>query len=192
MLNLNYYASLYRKSILLCLLVVLLLGTSHVKAQHELEPVRKHTIFLELGGNGGFYSINYDRIMLTKESWKLAGRAGAMFYRSESDHLQSKSSTWFAVPLEVSYLRGRSNHLLELGVGVTPLYHAYATLESSHVKEVRLLPVARIGYRYQRNEGGMFYKAGFTPMAQFDKEENSNQSCVLPWFGLAIGYTLKK
>ncbi|MCX2740232.1 hypothetical protein [Pontibacter anaerobius] len=154
---------------------------------------KRNSFFLELGGNGGFYSLNYDRILMASGGWSLAGRMGAMYYGTDSGGMEAGRSVWLAAPLEVSWLRGRRNHRLELGLGVTPLYQEYPEEGSSQEKELRLLPVGRVGYRFQRAEGGMFYKAGFTPMAQFNHEEASlGRGVFLPWFGLAVGYTLKQ
>ncbi len=174
-------------------LTLLIFAVTPAKAQQAQEQLRRNSIFLEVGGNGGFYSLNYDRMLLEAEYWRLAGRAGVMYYSTVSGGREEGRSSWLAVPLEVSWLHGRKSHFLELGLGVTPLYQKYPQEGSvAPESELRLLPVGRLGYRYQQREGGMFYKAGFTPMAQFSKERNLGHSTLLPWFGLAVGYTLRR
>lgn len=166
-------------------------AVSAVSAQNYQQVVKKNTLFLELGGNGGYYSINYDRIVLDKQNWKLAGRIGAMIYREELNYLESNHQLTSAVPLELSYLRGKGNHLLELGLGLTPVYQNYVNPEESRVSEQLMLATGRIGYRYQRSEGGLFFKAGFTPMLELGANPFSKSgNTVFPWAGLAIGYTL--
>jgi hypothetical protein len=178
------------KGLLLIFLIVLVVGT--VSAQEIEEPLMKNTIFLELAGNGGFYSLNYDRILLEKAKWKLAGRIGAMYYREELNYLDYNHSLKIAVPIEASYLRGKGDHYLELGIGMTPWYENYKDFDASEISHIVLLSSARLGYRYQKKEGGMFLKAGFTPLLQFKNKVYENGSSIFfPWGGLAIGFTLK-
>lgn len=172
-------------------LIFTLSAASSSKGQQAQERTQLNSVFLELGGNGGFYSVNYDRRLLWAGGWSLAGRVGTMYYSSASGRAEGGRSVWLAAPLEVSWLRGKGNHLLEMGLGVTSLYLKYPEEESSQGKELRLLPVGRVGYRFQQREGGMFYKAGFTPMAQFSGGRRLGATMFLPWFGLAVGYTLK-
>ncbi|WP_242928593.1 hypothetical protein [Pontibacter vulgaris] len=178
---------------LFLVLIFTIPATFPAKAQQTQEQIHRNSIFLELAGNGGFYSINYDHILLSADNWRLAGRAGAMYYSTVSGGVKGERTVWLAAPLEVSYLRGRGDHFMELGIGLTPLYQEYPEQDvMMQKKEIVLLPVGRLGYRYQQRKGGMFYKAGFTPMAQFNNERNLGRSKFLPWFGLAVGYTLKK
>ena len=126
----------------------------------------------------------------------MAGRIGAMYYRTELNYLDNNHSLDVAVPIEVSYLRGKENHYLELGIGMTPWYENYISLietpDGTRVKHLAILAFGRLGYRYQKKDGGIFFKLGFTPMVQFnDKVYKYKDKSVVLWAGLAIGYTLK-
>lgn len=117
-----------------------------------------------------------------------------MYYRSKNNNSEIEHNLWAATPVELSYLRGKGNHLLELGLGVTPLLQNGRETNDAQAKFWEVLPVVRIGYRYQRREGGIFYKAGFTPMAELASKRYINyrkKTIFIPWIGLAIGYTLK-
>jgi hypothetical protein len=100
------------------------------------------------------------------------------------------------LPLEVSYLKGRGNHHLELGVGFTPIYDTYS-LNEDVKQELIMIGVARIGYRHQKREGGLFYRAGFTPLHGtiynlVYQQRSRYSNFTYPMVGLAIGYTLKR
>lgn len=171
----------------------LLLAATASYAQAPPEPVRRNTFFLELGGNGMFYSLNYDRILLNRESWKLAGRVGAMYVPP----LGGGNRQMVGGPVEISYLRGRGKHFLELGLGATVVYDTYR-VSSYRIRDLAMMAVARIGYRYQKPEGGFFYKVGFTPMlGTLYNEEYPERGPLLvepfayPLVGLGFGYTLK-
>jgi hypothetical protein len=176
-----------------CFAAFLLLAPTASFAQSPVEPVRRNTFFLELGGNAWFYSLNYDRILLDRDKWKLSGRVGAMYvpsFRAVDRHM-------VGVPLEISYLRGRDRHFLEMGLGVTATYDTYP-LSDTRIRELAVMGVARIGYRYQKPEGGFFFKTGFTPMAGlvYDlryriRGTNVNSAFAYPLVGLAVGHTLK-
>lgn len=184
------------KCLLLSLLFSLVLSTA--SAQQIQEPAKKNTVFLELGGNAVLYSLNYDRIVLEKPKWKLSGRIGAMYFRERTNYLDKDYSLDVAVPIELSYLRGKGNHYLEFGLGMTPWYENYIslmeTLDGTHIKHIGVVGFSRLGYRYQKRDGGIFFKAGFTPMIQFkDKVYKYNDDIsIMEWAGLAVGYTLKK
>ena len=132
-----------------------------VKAQEIGPKLKRNTIFIELLGNGGFYSLNYDRILISKEKWKLAGRAGVSYFNFFDDF----NTQYYAIPLEVSYLVGKGNHYLETGLGITPFYKFGEGIEefNHEQKTLFITSTARIGYRYQRKDGGFFFKAGWTP-----------------------------
>jgi hypothetical protein len=169
----------------------LLLTATLSLAQSPVEPVRRNTFFLELGGNGMFYSLNYDRILLSRDTWKLSGRVGALYvpsFKADNRHMTG-------VPLEISYLRGRGKHFLEVGLGLTGLYDTYP-LSETRIRELAVMGTARIGYRYQKPEGGLFFKTGFTPLAGVlynlrDRRWATQSAFAYPLVGLAVGYTLK-
>src|SRR6476659_1409442 len=92
-----------------------------IHAQNLQVPVKKNTVFMELLGKGTKYSLNYDRILKSKEKWKLAGRIGGSYNNS----FDVFNEQLISLPLELSYLRGRDRHFLEIGVGATPVYWTY-------------------------------------------------------------------
>jgi hypothetical protein len=159
--------------------------------------MQKNTFFLELGGNGLFYSLNYDRILRERATWKLSGRIGGLYVPG----LGEANRHMIGLPLELSYLRGRNNHHLELGLGFTPMYDTYPLRsldgQADAAQDLALMGVGRIGYRNQKREGGLFYKIGFTPLlgSVYGLNERTSRSTELfayPLVGLSLGYTIKK
>lgn len=180
------------KKFLLLPLLALSLVTMGQKSQ---KPPGRNTIFLEAGGNGFFYSLNYDRILKDTRKWKLAGRAGAMYV----NYFRKDQRQMFGIPLELSYLRGRRNHFLELGFGLTPVYDTSRPSPWPETHEFVVISAVRLGYRHQKRDGGLFFKAGFIPLGGlvFDLTQegavgyNELEKFAYPWAGLAVGWTLK-
>ncbi len=128
----------------------------------------RNTVYAELGGGSGRYAVNYSRIIYQKDKMKLNASAGFSMWK-DLLFFSSRSSIWLPViPLEISAFFGRSKHHLEIGSGFTS-YLASRFQFSPDSYEVRekvgfaaFVPF-RIGYRYQKHEGGFFYRVGYTP-----------------------------
>ncbi|TXK48608.1 hypothetical protein FVR03_07880 [Pontibacter qinzhouensis] len=176
-------------------LLTLLVAPSAVKAQEADSNIKRNTVYVELLGNGGFYSLNFDRILVNRENWKIAGRVGVTYF----NHFDNYSSQVAGVPLELSYLRGKGNHYFEAGLGLNPVYRSRYNFNKELGKqhELNIWANARLGYRYQKREGGVFYRIAYTPILSktiFSKNEShpSSTSWAMPvWFGLSIGKTLQ-
>jgi hypothetical protein len=93
---------------------------------------------------------------------------GSIGFALWADRVEGSTVFNPAVPFEVSGLLGRGKHHLELGVGITP--HLATSLDfNSETLELEdkvvfgsLIPL-RIGYRYQKPEGGFFFRVGYSP-----------------------------
>ena len=161
--------------------------------------VKRNTFFLEAGGNTFFYSLNYDRQLKVTEKWRLAGRVGVMYVNT----FKHPNRNMFAIPIEFSYLRGKQSNFFEVGLGLTGFYDHYnfndlsLPIRENQVSELSLMTVLRIGYRHQKQEGGLFYRFGFTPMAgvviDLDREFHfqTAEKFAYPLVSAAIGWTLK-
>jgi len=116
-------------------------------------------IYLELLGNGGLYSINYDRLF----SENLGGRIGFM-YLSEFNFIFSSAENLLFIPIMLNYLSG-GDHNFEIGGGIV-IVHADKVGFFGISKEGSSTAVggtATIGYRYQPSRGGFLFRIGFTP-----------------------------
>jgi hypothetical protein len=130
-------------------------------------PLPQNSLYVEIAGNGLIYSINYDRVFQDRFS----ARIGLAPYGSGD----------IAVPILGNYLLGSGPSRLELGLGVTLMSITFTFFDSDYGLD-RVIGTANFAYRYQKPDGGIFFKAGFTPLF--------NGKGFLPWFGASLGYTL--
>ncbi len=149
---------------------------------------RKNTLFVEILGNGATFTLNYDRLLIHSKGYKVAGRIG---YSILPQILEIAS-----IPMEMSLLISNdSNHHLEIGSGLSyikGLETEYVIDDfvgsREYVSESLYIPF-RIGYRYQRQKGRLFLKAGIVPMISVYEFEKEFQRKSHVWLGGAIGYS---
>lgn len=142
-------------------------NTSFAQGVDEVSPLPKNSLYLEVGGSGLIYSINYDRVLQDRFSV----RAGVAMYGQDG----------YFIPVVGNYLLGKGNSRLELGLGVSIMSIEFGFFDSEE-QVSRIIGTASFAYRYQKAGGGIFGKAGFTPLF--------GEAGLLPWFGASIGYTL--
>ncbi len=158
------------------------------------QTFQKHSLFLELMGNGGLYSINYDGIWwhrtYQQKSIKVSTRLGIAY----ATNLQEES---LLLPLENNILFSRNYlHHLELGLGGTWLGFAREVIVDKQTqlqKGQEFSLFARFGYRYQPSTGGFFFRIGFTPLlytwSPFPL--TTFKDYLAPWAAFGFGYTFK-
>ncbi len=178
------------KSLTVLFMIVAL--SSAVLAQ---APAAPNSFYGEFAGNGLIYSVNYDRLF----SNAIGARIGVSYTAPE--HV---SLTTF--PVMVYYLvgLGSGGSKLELGLGVTvllqPQYQSLSFMAAvdDHLKGNSVLGTATVGYRYQRADGGLIFRVGFTPFfGTFSREkpfvpyvptQYEDAFRFVPWGGISVGY----
>jgi hypothetical protein len=121
-------------------------------------PSAPNSVYFELLGNGLMYSLNYDRMF--NES--IGARAGIGYFSPEDEAVMT-------FPIMLNYLYGSGNSKLELGGGVTVISQSenvsfkYKTAKKDF-KGSGVLGTITVGYRYQKPEKGVLFRAGFTPL----------------------------
>ena len=158
---------------------------------YVLENPRDYTKFparnanyIELLGNGGLYSLNYDRIFIYKEKFKVSGRAGAAVFFNNV-HVEQ---TYL---IENNYIFFSNPHHLEIGPGLTfqTKYNTKCNNDSVPFWESLWFGMFRLGYRFQRREEGFFFRAGITPV--FFAKNDCGTFLPPPknwfWGGIALG-----
>ncbi|WP_146260455.1 hypothetical protein [Algoriphagus chordae] len=164
-------------------------------AQNESKQFSgRNMIFLEIGGNAGQYAFNYGRLFYQKESFKLTVNVGFSLWMDPIEN----STVWNpALPLELSALLGKSKHNFEFGVGLTPYLEADITssFESGELVQTKgprnlasILPF-RIGYRYQKPEGGLLFRVGYTPFFKFSNSSDEKIEFQALQVGLGVGWS---
>ena len=142
----------------------------------------KNAAFIELGGNAGLYSLNFDRIYFYKEKVKISARAGF-----------APSLNGFYIEqiylIENNFILFKNPHHLELGVGLTMQrrYNERPNLPDNYFWENILFSVWRCGYRYQKQDDGMFLRGAITPVIMSNDAEGFHSNYFQFWLGASIG-----
>jgi hypothetical protein len=169
-----------------------LLLTPYIGRSQEKEGPR-NTVYAEILGNAAGLSINYDRVVLKKEKIALSICIGAGFVPSNAinkllnNNATKKNYLPYGFPISCNLIYGKNNHHLETGVGLTYQQGMYGEgLKYSQT----IFAVVRLGYRYQKENGGLFWKIGFTPFIPIKEFGTISVPYVfLPFGGIALGYT---
>ena len=152
--------------------MLVLLSTATVFAQqNEMDESAKssrvqHTLFFELMGSSVFYGLNYDLTFRVAERHKIAVGLSLC-------HIPGFITS--IVP-QTSYFFGRRHHL-EVGIG-----YAHLRLWNGDGGNFYVM---RIGYRHQRENGGLFWRIAFTPSVNHPLTDLA----LAPGAGIAVGYT---
>jgi hypothetical protein len=168
----------FRTPAALALVLALTAGGS-AAAQQDAAPgprVASNTFFVELGGNALVYSVNYERFFTPK----LGVRVGGMYLRADDDAGTEVGVGLF--PVMGTYLLGVGNSHFETGAGIGI---ATAGVDETDVGgddwgDSAVYLTGTLGYRYQKPEGGVIFRAGFTPIFA--------DGNLLPWVGVSVGY----
>jgi hypothetical protein len=136
-----------------------------------------NSIYAEVGGAGGLWSLNYDRLLGEHVAVRIGFSYVYLSTLSVGSHLVS-------FPLVVSGLVGAPEHKFEFGIGATP-YYASAAISGSTYKVYgtgfSVFGSGVLGYRYQPEDDGVMFRIGFTPLF--------SDKAFLPWPGLSLGGT---
>ncbi len=131
-------------------------------------------LFVELGGNGGLSSVNYEHRFVQKEKVSLQWRAGLSLAPVDRNN-----GTGIVLPLMLNGLYGRGPHFAELGLGEGITFTTQG--------EFFLRATATLGYRYQHPDKRITFRAGYTPIIShlftFQWQH---------WAGVSVGYQLRK
>jgi hypothetical protein len=142
----------------------------------------KNGVFLELAGNGGPYSINYERKIYNS----IVGRVGFTYIGDD-----------LLFPISIGKIFGGGSHHFEINLGLT-LYHYRVPVQYKNSAQPQLsfdwfnslYLTSFVGYRYQQPDKRFFYRCGFSPLWRFynsDAESNTLYQ-VIPWGGMSVGY----
>lgn len=173
--------------ILLCLVVaVRLCGQTEDYVQPSPRDYSKHPAknagFIELGGNAGLYSLSFDRIYHYREKLKCSGRVG---FTPLPNGLYFEQ----AYVLEHCFVLLKNPHHLELSLGATMQrrYNEKPDNTGAYAWENIWFSVWRCGYRYQRQDEGVYFRAGLTPAIMSHDALGFHPGYFQLWGGLSIG-----
>lgn len=187
---------MYQKTLILFILIILFVSSvfnqTFGQSTKDSTSISKNTVYFELLGNGGLYSINYDRVLITKNLLKATFRVGLSDWYPYMYQIH-----FITFPTEISLLYG-NKHNIEFGAGYTFLflYNQKSKLISS-TDFLLSTPLLRLSYRFQKPRGGFFLKIGISvPFTLFTGNRNKYYNDFFapssdPFPGLSFGYTFK-
>lgn len=185
--------SLFQKPLFSFIIIFLLCSQLDAIAQEEAKTFSaKNSIFVELGANPLQYAVNYGRIIHQNNKLKIAASVGfSLRYRQPSEPIHS-GYLIPVIPAEITAFLGRDKHHFEFGAGFFTILNRKFLLDPDQAGELQektywdRFVMARIGYRYQKPEGGFFYRVGYTPTLAFYNSGISENPIQFFPFGLGI------
>lgn len=127
---------------------------------------KSNTLYLEIGGNNVFYSINYEKELIKNLSARIG--ISIMPITEYSNSGKHNNSNLFVTLMPTYFINIKGNHFLELGGGISYGLETF-------------FPAIAIGYRYIPDVYRIIFKLTFTPLLDKDIFD------VFPWFGLGVG-----
>lgn len=149
--------NLLRKAIVISvfLLFIINIGYSQDKGSAVLA---RNTLYIDLATKGAYYSLNYDRIFHQGDKLNFSGKIGFSIFKDV-----------LALPLGINLFTGKKNHHFDLGIIFMPYIEKYKSfLSKNDLSDKFLYIIPGIGYRYQKQEGGFYFKTTFSPMLILD------------------------
>ncbi len=163
---------------------------AQISLQDKNRNINRNNIYLELGGSGYYYSVNYERLLVKS-------RYTALFARLGLEYIPIKDADRIIhIPLGANLLLGQKRSKLEIGFG------ALFRLDFSQNNiggegyyltnpPTRIFMAPVLGYRWNSkpNEYGeqFMIRATFTPLLGMNVF--SNTPFFVPWAGISIGRT---
>lgn len=135
----------------------------------EIKHLRMNSVYFEVLGNGAVWSLNYDRIIYSREKTSLFLRVGGNEY-----HGSSTDNLSFNVIGAAGLINGGLKNFFEASLG-------YTYFSGSPDR----LVVLATGYRFQ-GSGGLCLR--LTPMYIYNTEKGDVFGNSL-WFGFSVGYS---
>ncbi|WP_162052335.1 hypothetical protein [Pontibacter pamirensis] len=169
------------------LLLIGLMICSLSYGQTESSKASRNNAYLELLGNGGLYSVNYERIVVENFALRLgfaAFKAGTLFGEGNNSII--------TVPVLGNFLFGKKKSKFELGAGFLfgrKKFTSSLNLDDNTNSSIIDLTGA-IGYRYQPSTAGFMFRVGLTPFYALKGGSDAYPSSGLFLSGgLSIGYS---
>jgi len=170
---------------------LLLLWSLCASAQTPPTPSAKTSVYLELLGNGGLFSINVERLLSAKfgagvglASWTISEECEQTFAECEESFL--------TFPLLGHVLFGRGSSKLEVGAGLLLGRRRFKSTvgeEKDRNETIRDL-TGVLGYRYQQPAGGLLFRIGLTPfLALSGGDDAYPDDGLFLSGGVSIGYS---
>jgi hypothetical protein len=157
-----------------------------------------NSFFVEAGGPGLLYSLNYERIVERDFGLRIGFSYTSLSATATSGgSTASASAAFVTVPVIVSYLGLSSgSHALELGAGGTMVYASGSASSGGLATSgsgMGALGTVLLGYRRQPVDGGFQFRVGIEALMGKGlalSNPDPNAFGVLPWMYMSFGFSL--
>lgn len=115
--------------------------------------IARNSFYAQLSSQASPYSLNYDRVFHYGKKLSYSFRVG--FAVNKND---------VSAPVGISAFTGNGNHHLEFGIAAIPYVYIFeASSDKGKESDLYLYFIPNVGYRYQKPEGGLFFKVNAGP-----------------------------
>lgn len=172
----------------------------HAQHTHTTTPgiPGKHGVYLELSGIGTYGTLNYEYRLTTRwEAFVLAGHAGLSWFRNPTHRSTDGPHHQFDLPLRVMAIQGAGPNKFVIGTALNlkllfgERYLLYKGGGHLHVRDRKwaLYPYLFTGYRYQKEETGLFFQVLVYPFSKYSLLQWADcYSNCIGYRGLGSGY----
>ena len=159
------------------LFLITITAFSQQPSEHRFQ--NRNSFQVELGGHGLAYSFNYERIIINGNNFKTATQIGMSYYPSST----GIRDIW--LPICINELYSFGSHHIEGGIGYVIIREATRDIENNPDEWFWSgVFTGRIGYRYQKPDGRLVLRAGFTPFMEHGTAHEFH-----PSGGVSVGYS---
>ena len=159
-------------------LILILVGSVKIPLKAQEDKYAQNSLFLELFGNGGLYSVNYERNL----NKNLYARIGFGTWTTTT-FISSEETSITTFPLLLAGTTGKKKSHFEFGGGVLA-----GSLKNDTGSNTIFDLTAFIGYRYQPIGQGFLFRAGLTPFYSIDDKAYYPDEGFYFSGGLSVGY----
>jgi len=150
-------------------------------AQDIDRNVPQFVTYMEILGQGGLVTFNYDR--------RFTNSADGPGFRVGLGYVNLGQFQGYTFPVGLNYLQGKNGKYFELGIGAT--YGKIGIIDRFD-NEARLTGNMFFGFRYQPEDRGLNIRAGLATLVGNIKEpEQENEAFFIPLPGISFGYTFR-
>jgi len=164
---------------LICLFLLFIAGGPQSVAQPK-----NSSIFIELGGHAGLWSINYDASLLefNKNAHLQTSIGVGLFSEFKNDQFVD-----VFCPITISALLGNDKHFVEVGVGQTISNYSHRDWnnQTRYGRKTEILTNLKLAYRFQSLQSRFLLRLAYTPFIILDSQKPFQH-----WFGLSVGLQL--
>lgn len=138
----------------------------------------KTAAYIELGGSAGLYSLNLDRRLNSRFTFR-----AAMAQYTSIEFGDQPNRDIMRLAFMLNALVGGPSNWLELGLGPMGGRYAYQMPASPDIGFASI--TSALGYRHQTRTEGFVFRAGVAPQYQFGSKRDRGGLSV--WPGLSVG-----